>query len=229
MVEVQKLIPQTYNQSRDFSIFTGVMQIILNELELKSKVLEKLPNEDILISQLSEYPQLRPYFRKMLKYKGTPECLVYMVDLCGGDTKSFAEEKEYLRSYFRSLPTPIDIDDPYFYFNRDNLTAPCNLEWVANTYYSKSGNDYILTTEEPVDWKNNWTAYYGKDTNNDYFSMEINPNNLTYWGEITTGNSKIYKMHINVKDQSTVGFGLLKKLEYYLCPVNTIILVDKLS
>lgn len=183
MVEVQKLIPQTYNQSRDFSIFTGVMQIILNELELKSKVLEKLPNEDILISRLSEYPQLRSYFRKMLKYKGTPECLVYMVYLCGGDTKSFAEEKEYLRSYFGSLSTPIDIDDPYFYFNRDDLSGYTN----------------------------------------------IDSNKLTYWGEITTSNSKIYKMHINVKDQSTVDFGLLKKLEYYLCPVNTIILVDKLS
>jgi len=38
-------------------------------------------------------------------------------------------------------------------------TAP---EWVANTYYSKSGNAYILTTEQPADWATTYTSYYTK-------------------------------------------------------------------
>lgn len=179
MVEVQKLIPSVYTQSRDFSIFTGIMQIILNELELKSGILNKLPDEDLLPGVLSGYPSLRPYFRKMLKYKGTPECLVYMVSLCGGDTLSFDTEADYL------LSLSIDVSNPYVYFNRNDLSQ-----------------------------------YSG-----------IDGGRLVYWGEVnTTGvNSKTYIMHINVKDQSTVDFGLLKKLEYYLKPVNVVIKVDKLS
>ena len=181
MVEVQKLIPSVYNQSRDFSIFTGIMQIILNELELKSRVLDKLPNEDILPWVLADFSNLRPYFRKMLKYKGSPECLVYAVVLCGGNTLSFDTEANYLLG----LSTPVDVSDPYTYFDRNDLSQ-----------------------------------YPGIDSSR-----------LVYWGEVNTtdSNSKTYIMHINVEDQSTVNFDLLKKLEYYLKPVNTIIKIDKLT
>lgn len=113
MVEVQKLIPKVYNQSRDFSVFTGVMQIILNELEFKTKVLEKLPAEDLLIGELSTYPALRTSFRQLLKYKGTQGCLVHSAYLCGGTTLSFDTENEYLDIYFSgNIPT---------YFDRNHL------------------------------------------------------------------------------------------------------------
>ena len=32
--------------------------------------------------------------------------------------------------------------------------------WATNTYYTKSGEDYILQTEQPQDWATNWTDYY---------------------------------------------------------------------
>lgn len=34
--------------------------------------------------------------------------------------------------------------------------------WTANTYYSRSGDTYTLTTSEPADWDTNYNSYYTK-------------------------------------------------------------------
>ena len=85
MIEVSKLIPKVYNQSRDFSVFTGVLQIMLNELDIKSLKLLELPNESILPPELATYSHLRGYFRFLIKNKGTIESILQSVYLSGGE------------------------------------------------------------------------------------------------------------------------------------------------
>lgn len=98
MIEVNKLIPKVYTESRDFSVFTSVMQIILNELDLRSRVLLDLPAEDLLLDNLSTYPEIKESFRTLIKNKGTNQCILYAVTLCGGELFSFDEESAYLES-----------------------------------------------------------------------------------------------------------------------------------
>lgn len=49
------------------------------------------------------------------------------------------------------------------YYSNDSMfdTRP---EWVANRFYSKSGDTYTLTTSQPQDWANNWGDYYTRWT-----------------------------------------------------------------
>lgn len=84
MIEVRKLIPQVYNQSRDFSVFTGLLQILLNESDVKGLELSKLPSESILPPGISTYSSLRGYFRFMLKMKGSIESILQALYLSGG-------------------------------------------------------------------------------------------------------------------------------------------------
>ena len=98
MIEVNKLIPKVYTESRDFSVFTSVMQIILNELDLRSRVLLDLPAEDLLLDNLSTYPEIKDSFRTLIKNKGTNQCILYAITLSGGELFSFDEESAYLES-----------------------------------------------------------------------------------------------------------------------------------
>ena len=59
MIEVRKLIPQVYNQSRDFSVFMGILQALINEADINSLRLSKLPSESLLPYELSTYDNLR--------------------------------------------------------------------------------------------------------------------------------------------------------------------------
>lgn len=96
MIEVNKLIPRVYSQSRDFGVFMGLMQVVLNEIDQKSRILEKLPIESILPRGLSSYEQLREYFRLMLKNKGTIYSILLAVTLSGGGIFKLDEESEEL-------------------------------------------------------------------------------------------------------------------------------------
>ena len=98
MIEVNKLIPKVYTESRDFSVFTSVMQIILNELDLRSRVLLDLPPEDLLLGNLSTHPEIKGSFRTLIKNKGTNQCILYAITLSGGELFSFDEESTYLES-----------------------------------------------------------------------------------------------------------------------------------
>ena len=98
MIEVRKYIPQVYNQSRDFSVFMGAIQILLNELDVKGKVLESLPVESLLPYNLSQFPEIKSKFRSMLKRKGSIMCILYAITLSGGFPPSFEEETQYLNS-----------------------------------------------------------------------------------------------------------------------------------
>ena len=100
MIEVRKYIPQVYNQSRDFSVFMGVMQIALNELDIKSRSLESLPSENFLPHKLNEFISIRSELRGMLKRKGSIMCLLYAITLAGGMPPSFDEEDEYLNNLY---------------------------------------------------------------------------------------------------------------------------------
>lgn len=96
MIEIKKLIPQVYNQSRDFGVFTGLMQILINELDQKSRILSELPVESILIGKLRQYPEARESFRILLKNKGNIRAILYAISLSGGLLNSFSEEDDYL-------------------------------------------------------------------------------------------------------------------------------------
>lgn len=106
MIEVNKLIPKVYTESRDFSVFTSVMQITLNELDLRSRVLLDLPAEDLLLGNLSTHPEIKDYFRTLIKNKGTNQCILYAITLSGGELFSFDEEAKYLEE-------DCDVTDSY--------------------------------------------------------------------------------------------------------------------
>ena len=116
MIEVRKLIPQYYNQSRDMSVFLGEIQILLNQLDQKSRVLLELPAEDILPGKLSTYSKLRSNFRLLLKNKGSIDCLLSALSLCGGDTWSFEEEKDNIEWESTGL------DPEYFSRNLEDIS-----------------------------------------------------------------------------------------------------------
>ena len=111
MIQVKDLIPQVYNQSRDFGVFTGVMQILLNELDQKSRVLSSLPDEDLLPYRVASYPSVKKYFRTLIKYKGSIEAILYSLYLSGGGIFSFKAEREALLK--------IGLDTDLVYFERD--------------------------------------------------------------------------------------------------------------
>lgn len=93
MIEVRKLIPQVYNQSRDFSVFLGVLQALINEADVSSMKLSKLPSESILPRDLYTYENLRGYFRFMIKEKGSIESILQAVSLAGGKTVCKLEDE----------------------------------------------------------------------------------------------------------------------------------------
>ena len=93
MIEVRKLIPQVYNQSRDFSVFLGVLQALINEADVSSMKLSKLPPESILPRDLYTYENLRGYFRFMVKEKGSIESILQAVSLAGGKTVCKLEDE----------------------------------------------------------------------------------------------------------------------------------------
>lgn len=117
MIQVKDLIPQIYNQSRDFGVFTGVMQILLNELDQKSRVLSSLPDEDLLPYRLASYPSVKRYFRTLLKYKGSIEAILYSLYLSGGGIFSFKAEREALLD--PKIGIGVDPDLVYFERNKD--------------------------------------------------------------------------------------------------------------
>ena len=118
MIQVKDLIPQVYNQSRDFGVFTGVMQILLNELDQKSRVLSSLPDEDLLPYRVASYPSVKKYFRTLIKHKGSIEAILYSLYLSGGGIFSFKAEREAL------LKIGINTDIVYFERNKD-LWSSC--------------------------------------------------------------------------------------------------------
>lgn len=48
----------------------------------------------------------------------------------------------------------------------EHVTGASAPTWTANTYYSRSGSTYTVTSSEPTDWSTNWTDYYTKTTGN---------------------------------------------------------------
>ena len=125
MIEVRKYIPQIYNQSRDFSVFMGIMQIALNELDLKSRVLELIPSENVLPYDLVEFPSLKSDFRGMLKNKGSISCLLYAITAAGGLPVSFDEENQYLdRLFYLDGREEVKVD----YLDRCLTPIPLNSE-----------------------------------------------------------------------------------------------------
>lgn len=99
MIEVRKLIPQVYNQSRDFSVFMGALQIMLNEIDHKSRILEGMPKENILLGKLRYSSNGSDSFRILLKNKGTINSILYALRISGGKLNSFDEEEEYLDEF----------------------------------------------------------------------------------------------------------------------------------
>jgi hypothetical protein len=93
MIEVRKLIPQVYNQSRDFSVFMGILQALINEADINSLKLSKLPSESLLPYDLSTYENLRGYFRFMLKEKGSIESILQAISMAGGKIICKLEEE----------------------------------------------------------------------------------------------------------------------------------------
>ena len=57
---------------------------------------------------------------------------------------------------------------PMFTYQEGDVYSPVTGEsaptWESDTYYSKSGSTYTLTTSEPEDWSTNYTDYYTKST-----------------------------------------------------------------
>lgn len=199
MIEVRKYIPQVYNQSRDFSVFMGVMQIALNELDLKSKILESLPPENLLPHDLSGFPNIKSDFRGMLKNKGSIECLLYAITVAGGLPISFDEENNYLNNIFYEddKGNEIKINTEYLDRSIGNLNSLNEL----NPYYYSIVNS-VKTKISIIDLKK-ILVYYTERGNN------------------------FLKLHINLKDLSKIDQGLISKLWYYLEPVNTLILLEQ--
>ena len=100
MIEIKKLIPQVYNQSRDFGVFTGLMQILMNEVDQRSRILLDLPDESILLRKVKAYPQVKEYFRKLLKNKGNIMSILYAISLSGGLSENDPNYKEWGDGYY---------------------------------------------------------------------------------------------------------------------------------
>ena len=171
MIQVQDLIPSVYNQSRDFGVFTGLMQILLNELDIKSKKLIKLPDENFLPYTLSSYPKARDNFRSLLKNRGTISSILMALYICGGGIFSFEEEKSYL---IKTLGINTDLE----YFERDIN------EWPTMGYSNNLKNHLVYYLSR----KNTYTTLYINlqekslgDFNQDLFNLlkyYIKPVNL---------------------------------------------------
>ena len=150
MIEVRKYIPQVYNQSRDFSVFMGVTQSIINGLDIKSKILENLPSETILPGNLSFYPQLRSKFRNLLKNKGSLSGILYSITLAGGKFISFEEEFNYLKGFryedegYRGVSMAL-VESKDDYFNRGvNTTGNLEINELTFTNSKKINKNSLV-------------------------------------------------------------------------------------
>ena len=133
MIEIKKLIPQVYNQSRDFGVFTGLMQILMNEVDQRSRILLDLPDESILLRKVKAYPQVKEYFRKLLKNKGNIMSILYAISLSSGQPISFEEEEDYLSE---NDPNYKEWGDGY-YLDRTNIGE--NIDKSQLVYYEEFG------------------------------------------------------------------------------------------
>ena len=143
------------------------MQIIFNEVDQKSRILESLPTEDYLLGNLATYPAIKNYFRTLLKNKGTDRCILYAISLAGGGIFSFDDEGEYLENaitgyngfidrYKSNLESKgIDLSKMVYYYELNNgiykmhinLRDPDNLnqDLLENLfYYLKPINTIII-------------------------------------------------------------------------------------
>lgn len=96
MIEVRKYIPQVYNQSRDFSVFMGVLQIALNELDTKSFSLKSIPTCNLVFPRCQDISSIKSDFKNLLKNRGSIMAILYSVSLAGGELITFEEESRQL-------------------------------------------------------------------------------------------------------------------------------------
>lgn len=96
MIEVRKYIPQVYNQSRDFSVFMGVLQIALNELDTKSFSLKSIPTCNLVFPRCQDISSIKSDFKNLLKNRGSIMAILYSISLAGGELITFEEESRQL-------------------------------------------------------------------------------------------------------------------------------------
>lgn len=96
MIEVRKYIPQVYNQSRDFSVFMGVLQIALNELDTKSFSLKSIPTCNLVFPRCQDILSIKSDFKNLLKNRGSIMAILYSISLAGGELITFEEESRQL-------------------------------------------------------------------------------------------------------------------------------------
>jgi hypothetical protein len=149
MIEVRKLIPQVYNQSRDFSVFMGILQALINEADINSLRLSKLPSESLLPYELSTYDNLRGYFRFMLKEKGSIESILQAISMAGGKIICKLEEE--------SVNLELTSDD-WDYTTVDRYSVPVGLRGRVVYYYDRklttgSGGPHLPLVELNINLK----------------------------------------------------------------------------
>lgn len=96
MIEVRKYLPQVYNQSRDFSVFMGVLQIALNELDTKSFSLKSIPTCNLVFPRCQDISSIKSDFKNLLKNRGSIMAILYSISLAGGELITFEEESRQL-------------------------------------------------------------------------------------------------------------------------------------
>lgn len=77
-------------------------------------------------------------------------------DVDGDGTITSTDATYVLRAYNNiSMGLPSGLNGVYA-----SVTGSSAPTWEAGTYYTQSGEDYILQTEQPQDWTTNWTDYF---------------------------------------------------------------------
>lgn len=77
-------------------------------------------------------------------------------DVDGDGIISSVDATLVLRAYNNiSMGEPSGLNGEYA-----SVTGSSAPTWAAGTYYTHSGDDYILQTEQPQDWATNWTDYF---------------------------------------------------------------------
>lgn len=107
MIEVRKYIPQVYNQSRDFSVFMGVLQIALNELDTKSFSLKSIPTCNLVFPRCQSILSIKSDFKNLLKNRGSIMAILYSVSLAGGELITFEEESRRLSEKAQTISEEI--------------------------------------------------------------------------------------------------------------------------
>ena len=89
---------------------------------------------------------------------------------------------------------PVDWDTTYTNYYTRTGTSPdytyTKVEaiipnWEANKYYSKTGDVYTLTESQPIDWDENYTAYYTRSGEDPDFVYTPVPLSVAEWAENT--------------------------------------------